>query len=456
MGVQGLEASTRSLAWFGTPDPQMHRALAQAGWRVVAIDPCGDDAAAMIRGIDAWVALVEFDAETPLRLVEQLASQHPEVQWLALVQPDELAKPAVRDLIRFAFFDYFTPPLDVGQLGLALGHAWGKARLGRVDGAPKAVDLDGMVGASRAMHALALRIRKFVPVDVAVLVTGETGTGKELAARTLHRLSARASGPFVAINCGALPEKLVQSELFGHERGAFTDAATRKIGRIEAAHGGTVFLDEIGDLPLEAQANLLRFLQDGTIERVGGHQPIRVDARVVAATHVDLERAVAEGSFREDLYYRLNVLRLHMPSLRERNGDVELLAHHFLDAFRREHGTRVRGFTQAAKDAMAAYPWPGNVRELMNRVRRAAVMADGPLITPAHLELAEPDGMLPAFSLESARDSAERDMILDCLRESRFNVSECARRLKVSRVTVYRLCKKHGLARSRTSSADGP
>ncbi|MEN6539334.1 MAG: sigma 54-interacting transcriptional regulator [Mizugakiibacter sp.] len=448
MGVQGNGASTRSLAWFGAPDPQVHRALAEAGWRVLPIDLRRDDGSAIIRGTDAWVALVEFDAETPLRNVERLAAQHPEVQWLALVHADDLAKPAVRDLIRYAFFDYFTLPLDVGQLCMALGHAWGKAQLGRDAGPLRGNDLDGVIGASRVMHALALRIRKFVPVDVSVLITGETGTGKELAARTLHRFSARSAGPFAAINCGALPEKLVQSELFGHERGAFTDAATRKIGRIEAAHGGTVFLDEIGDLPLEAQSNLLRFLQDGTIERVGSHQSIRVDARVVAATHVDLEQAVAERRFREDLYYRLNVLRLHMPPLRERERDIELLACHFLETFRQEHGTHVRGFSEAAKEAMAAHAWPGNVRELMNRVRRAVVMAEGPLITPAHLDLAEPAYVMHAVSLDSARDCAERDMIVDCLRETRFNVSECARRLKVSRVTVYRLCKKHRVALS--------
>jgi DNA-binding NtrC family response regulator len=234
--------------------------------------------------------------------------------------------------------------------------------------------------------------------------------------------------------------------LFGHERGAFTGATARRIGHFEAADGGTVFLDEIGDLPLDAQTNLLRVLQEGTIDRVGSCQSVHVDVRVLAATHVDLERAVAQGRFREDLFYRLNVLRLRMPPLRERAGDIELLAQHFLDAFRETYGTRARAFSTAARKAMNGFPWPGNVRELMNRVQRAAVIADDALITPEDLELTPDAPGGDRDSLGSARTSAEREAIVDCLRASAFNISECARRLRVSRVTVYRLCKKHQLA----------
>ncbi|WP_199101007.1 sigma-54 dependent transcriptional regulator, partial [Dyella sp. ASV21] len=290
-------------------------------------------------------------------------------------------------------------------------------------------------------------IRKYAPVELPVLITGETGTGKEVAARALHGLSARADRPFAAINCGALPPNLVQSELFGHERGAFTGANARRIGHFETAAGGTVFLDEVGDLPLDAQTSLLRFLQEGTLERVGSSQLIKLDVRVLAATHVDLEKAVELGRFREDLYYRLNVLRLRMPALREREDDVLLLAQRFLDTFRETHPSRARSFSAGARRVMLDFAWPGNVRELLNRVQRAAVVAEDALISVEDLDLSDVLSRQAArSSLGSTRVAAERDAVIACLRESRFNVSECARRLKVSRVTIYRLCKKHQLA----------
>jgi DNA-binding NtrC family response regulator len=254
--------------------------------------------------------------------------------------------------------------------------------------------------------------------------------------------------PFVAINCGALPLNLVQSELFGHERGAFTDATARRIGHIESAGGGTILLDEVGDLPLDAQTNLLRFLQEGVLQRVGSSRPIGVDVRVLAATHLDLEHAVAAGRFREDLNYRLNVLRLQIPPLRERGDDVDLLAQRFLERFRERQACVARGFESAALRAMREYPWPGNVRELRNRVQRAAVMAEGTLISASDLALpadARERSAPAATSLGVSRASAEREVIATCLRECRFNISECARRLQISRVTVYRLCKKHRL-----------
>jgi DNA-binding NtrC family response regulator len=309
-----------------------------------------------------------------------------------------------------------------------------------------------LVGRSEAMQALRTSLRKYAPVDLPVLITGETGTGKEVAARALHQLSSRAGRPFVAINCGALPGNLVQSELFGHERGAFTGATARRIGHIESASGGTVFLDEIGDLPLDAQTSLLRFLQEGTIVRVGSSQSLRADVRVLAATHVDMEKAVAAGRFRQDLYYRLNVLRIRIPALRERQGDVELLAQHFLDRFREHHPCHARAFNVAARRALREFDWPGNVRELVNRVQRAAVVAEDTLISVHDLDLPGRPGPGPV-GLDSVRVSAERDALVTCLRETRFNVSECARRLGVARVTVYRLCKKHGLALDKRAQA---
>jgi len=288
-------------------------------------------------------------------------------------------------------------------------------------------------------------LHKFAPVELPVLVTGETGTGKELAAHALHALSGRAGKPFIAVNCGAIPANLVQSELFGHERGSFTGADKRQIGVFEAAHGGTVFLDEVGDLPAEAQTSLLRVLQEGTFERVGSSQPLRADVRVLAATHVELEHAVAQGRFRSDLYYRLNVLRLLMPPSRERGADVQLLAEHFLRCFRLRHSVRARGFAPAALHAMRRFGWPGNVRELLNRVQRAAIMAEGELISERDLELGGAEHAPPGAMLQDARGQAERDVLLQTLRQTGYNVSECARQMQISRVTVYRLCRKHRL-----------
>ncbi len=445
-----LPPSARDFVHYGAFAPSVDKALRDAGWRRIEVEQLEHVPDALHKH-DAHVALLDLGAgQAPmLRRVERLIASHPKAEWLAHVSEHALADQHVCELIYGSFFDFCTQPVDINRLLIALGHAWGMAKLGPQANAEQqaALGLEGMVGASAALVELHNQVRKLAAVNVPVLITGESGTGKEVAARNLHRLSARARGTFVAINCGALPEKLVQSELFGHERGAFTGANARKIGKLESARDGTVFLDEIGDLPLEAQVNLLRFLQEGTIERIGGNELIRLDVRVIAATHVDLERAVAEGRFRADLYYRLNVLRLRMPPLRERGQDAELLARYFLERFAREHGVRARGFSRDALDAVNLHPWPGNVRELMNRVRRAAVLCDGGLIRAQDLELegelAEPRCGL---SLENAREQAERDLIQLTLRETRHNMSECARRLGVSRVTLYRLCKKLHLA----------
>src|SRR5690606_2297884 len=332
-----------------------------------------------------------------------------------------------------------TAPLDLSRLVHALG------RLVQTPRRDPAHALDSLIGKSPAMRSVHRAIRKFAQVNLPVLLTGDTGTGKDDAARALHDLSGRGNARFVAINCGAVTQTLIQSELFGHERGAFTGATARRSGLFETADGGTVFLDEIGNLPLDAQSNLLRVLQEGTIERVGSHQPIAVDVRVIAATHVDLEQAITVGSFRADLFYRLNVLRLRLPRLADRGEDIVLLAQHFLDRFRRSHATRARGFSAAAQRAMLGFGWPGNVRELLNRVQRAAVLAESELITAAELELAERGPLSGGRGLDRARVVAERDTLLGCLRESGFNVSLAARRLGVSRVTVYRLCRKHQL-----------
>lgn len=438
------QASRRCVVWFGHPTAEECAFLARAGWRTRIADVAMQSGVGMRRD-DIVVAMADLrhsDAGS-VQAMGHLMDAHPWLPWLAVVlQQTAASTPEVERILR-ASADFFTTPIDVTRLVDTLtkiGQGWSPAA--------EKTDIPGIVGAiSPVMRATMVSLRKYAPVELPVLITGETGSGKEIAARALHGLSARCERPFVAINCGALPNNLVQSELFGHERGAFTGANARRIGHFEAAAGGTVFLDEIGDLPLDAQTSLLRLLQEGTLLRVGSSHPIKQDVRVLAATHVDLEQAVAQGRFREDLYYRLNVLRLRMPALREREGDVELLAQHFLDAFRLRHPGRARAFNGSARQAMRAFAWPGNVRELLNRVQRAAVVAEGTLISAADLELQEvPLTGIGRSSLDLTRISAEREALLNCLQKSRFNISECARCLKVSRVTVYRLCRKHHIA----------
>ncbi len=313
-----------------------------------------------------------------------------------------------------------------------------------------------MVGNSPAMQSVFKTIRKFAGVDATVLVTGESGTGKELAARAIHERSHRAKAPFVAINCGALPPSLIASELFGHEKGSFTGAHQRKIGRIESAQDGTVFLDEIGDLPLDMQVHLLRFLQEKTIDRVGGNEPITVDARVIAATNVDLAKATQEGRLREDLFYRLNVLTLEMAPLRKRGEDIEVLSKFFCRTFAREMGQEVTGFEDEALEAILRYAWPGNIRELIARIRRAIVMAEGELVTIGDLNLpqdSEPVEGAPVTSLDEARKRAERAAIADSLRRHNQNVKKTAENLKISRPTLYRLMEEHNIRGSRGNRA---
>jgi DNA-binding NtrC family response regulator len=307
-----------------------------------------------------------------------------------------------------------------------------------------------MVGSSPAMLDVFARIRRYAPSDAPVLITGESGSGKELAARAIHERSGRAGGPFIAVNCAALPAALIASELFGHEKGAFTGAVARRIGFVEQAHKGTLFLDEIGDLPMELQGYLLRFLQDSMITRIGGTETVRVDVRILSATNVPLDGAIRKREFREDLFYRLAVLTLRMPALRERGDDVELLATYLLREVARDLRREVEGFTPAALSAIRAHPWPGNVRELISVVRRAVVMADGALIDADRLGLDERRGAAePAVAAPSrprAGSPEEGAVLRAALARCSGNVSIAARSLGVSRMTLYRMLKRHGLA----------
>lgn len=408
------------------------------------------DIPAAIEKWGARVILLELKSEdlNDLMAIERMVINHPHQEWVAFAATEIFAKAPVAEMIYGMFFDFLTPPIQPEPFLATLGHAWGMADMGgKLSNIRKTSnDFPGLIGDSPAMQLLRLQIKKIASVDMPVLITGASGTGKELVAKNIHYFSSRSDAPFQAVNCGALPEKLIQSELFGHEKGAFTGATSRKIGRIEAAHKGTLFLDEIGDLPLDAQASLLRFLQEGTIERVGSYQPINVDARVLAATHVDLELAVTQGRFREDLYFRLNVLRLRMPRLSERESDIERLARHFIDVFSLEHGLKPKILSKQAIQAMLAHAWPGNVRELMNRIRRAMVMTDNRVITPECLELytAQREMRTDVLTLSEARDLAEREAIINAMDKYQYNVAAAARKLGISRVTLYRLMNKHG------------
>ena len=306
-----------------------------------------------------------------------------------------------------------------------------------------------MVGNSPIMRDAFEQIRRFATCDAPVLITGESGTGKELVARAIHDRSSRSRETFVAVNCAAVPATLIGSELFGYEKGAFTGAQARKRGLIEHADGGTLFLDEIGDMPLDLQGHLLRFLQEGEIVRIGGHDPIKINVRIIAATNVRLREALASGKLREDLYYRLNVLGLHLPPLREREGDVEVLAKFFLGQIARDLGRDVTAITPDAVKMMEAYPWPGNVRELIATIRRAVVLSNGRQIEPGDLRLesvqpASAPG-LPPVSRPPPGTEAEREILLQTLQQTKFNITKTAQALKVSRVTLYRMLRRNRL-----------
>ena len=385
------------------------------------------------------------------RCVESTIARAGHIRWIVLLPKDALDSPPLRELVSATFYDYHTLPVDSDRLLLTLGHALGMAEIAADALLPEEWEVRSngeseMVGASPQMQKVFKEIRKVAGVDAPVLITGESGTGKELAAQAIHERSSRGHGPFIAVNCGALPTNLIQSELFGHEKGSFTGAHQRKIGRIEVASGGSLFLDEIGDLPMELQANLLRFLQEKTIERVGGREDITVDVRVIAATHVDLEKAVREGRFREDLYYRLNVLQIRMPALRERVGDVPLLAQYIFHRFAEEKGRKIKGFSKDALHTMNNFDWPGNVRELINRVRRAMVMCDNSLISPSDLGLEQRNNSRWVLTLGEARDRAETDTIRAALAQNQGSVLLASKQLGVSRVTLYRLMEKHALS----------
>ena len=350
-------------------------------------------------------------------------------------------------------YDFLAKPVDLDELKIILKRTFHVAGLERhyrqLQQQTRADAFQGMLGSSPQMQAVFGSIRKVATTDAPVLILGESGTGKECAALAIHRCGARRENPFVAINCSAIPETLLESELFGHEKGAFTGAHVQRKGRIETAGGGTLFLDEIGEIPLPLQVKLLRFLQEQRIERIGGRQEIPVDTRVIAATNADLTKALAQQRFREDLYYRLAVVVIVLPPLREREGDVRLLAQQFLRRNAAASNREGLVFGDQAVKAMLRYNWPGNVRELENRVKRAVIMAEGNRLTAEDLELPNSLPIPAATTLKEARDLVDRDMITEALRKHKGMITAAATELGISRPALYDLMEKLGIAKRR-------
>lgn len=346
-------------------------------------------------------------------------------------------------------YDIFFKPIVVDELGIVIKRAFHVADLERerLSRQPDDGTFEGMIGSCPRMQEIYGVIRKVAKSDASVLITGESGTGKELVARAVHNLSYRSKGQLVVINCGAIPETLLESELFGHEKGAYTGAHVQRKGRIEYAHKGTLLLDEIGDMPLMLQVKLLRFLQDQILERIGGREPIAVDARVLASTNRDLKEAVQTGAFREDLFFRLGVINIELPPLRERGGDVTLLAKAFLRRFAKESKKRLTGFTSQAVLAMEHYEWPGNVRELEHRVKRAVIMAEGSKVKPEDMELSFSSPAMIDITLKEARENLEREMIQKALDRHQGNLTKVAAELGVSRPSLYDLMEKTGITK---------
>jgi two-component system NtrC family response regulator len=355
--------------------------------------------------------------------------------------------------------DFLIKPVDLNLLRVVVQRASWIAELEQERASPRSEeteDVEEMVGTSESIRQIFSAIRKVATTDVPVLVIGESGTGKELTAKAIHERSVRKNGPFVTINCGSIPETLLESELFGHEKGAFTGAWQQTKGKIEYAQGGSLLLDEIGELPVTLQVKLLRFLHDQTIERVGGRKPIRVDARVIAATNVDLRQAMSEGKFRDDLYYRLSVVSIELPPLRERGEDVLLMAHVFLRKVVGQLRKPVRGFSKEAIQAVRAYAWPGNVRELINKIRRAVVMADGSQIEPEDLDLVLTEDQKTAqLSLKQARGRAEANVLMEALLSYNWNMRRVAKELEITPPTLYQLMRKHRLGGRGTYRPEG-
>ena len=378
--------------------------------------------------------------------VEEILKLSPESK-LIVVTGNEDHENALK-AVALGAYDFYRKPIDSDELGHIIQRAYQlydleqeNRRLAERGGGAA---LTGVICADPEMLKICRLVEKVAPTNVTAMLLGESGTGKEVFARAVHELSPRTDKPFAAINCAAIPENLLESELFGHEKGSFTGAVRQQKGKVELADSGTLFLDEVGDMPAAIQAKLLRFLQERTFERIGGRQSIAVDVRVIGATNQKLEEMIAAGSFREDLYYRLSEMVIKIPPLRDRIGDAEMLAQSFLQKFAEEQGKSIRGYTPEALASISAYEWPGNVRELENRVKRALIMAEGNRISPEDLDLQDVDGSAEILNLAKAREDAEKREIPRALSRADGNITQAAKLLGISRPTLYDLMRQHG------------
>jgi two-component system response regulator HydG len=396
------------------------------------------------RELDLVIADIRMPGMDGLELLEKIRSEQLDTSVIIMTGYASVES-AVRALKQGAF-DYVTKPFDPDELSVAVRNALEQHRLKRENRLlrqqlAESFALTELIGQSEPMRRVREQIETVAGVDSTVLIEGESGTGKELVARAIHRLSPRRFHPLVVVHCGALTETLIESELFGHEKGAFTGAQYRKKGKFEAAMGGTVFLDEIADISLKTQTDLLRVLQEREIVRVGGTQPVKVDFRVIAATNRNLAELVKEGRFRSDLYYRLNVFAIQLPPLRERHGDVPLLATHFLEKYSRQMNRKFTGFDRGAMELLVSHNWPGNVRELENIVERAVVVGREPLIRAADLAINRPSEGTEDLSLEAV----ERRHIIRVLEDFAWNQTQAAKALGIDRVTLYHKIRRYGL-----------
>jgi two-component system nitrogen regulation response regulator NtrX len=435
--------------------------LRDEGYTVEAVASGEECLDRVIRG---GVDLILLDVWLPgldgLATFQRLRERHVDAQ-IVLISGHGNIESAVR-AIKMGAFDFVEKPLSLDKTVLVVANALRQRRLEAENRALRArVDRQQtMVGESRVVIQLREQVAMAAPTNGRVLIYGANGTGKELVARTLHTQSHRRAGPFVEVNCAAIPEELIESELFGHVRGAFTGAVADRRGKFEVADGGTLFLDEIGDMSLKTQAKVLRVLQEQTLESVGGSTRIRVDVRVVAATNKDLQAEIRAGRFREDLYFRLNVIPIFVPPLRERPDDIPLLADHFMAEFASEYGRRPKTFDPAATDVLQSYAWPGNVRELRNVIERLMIMVPGEAILATDLGFLDAPRQHPArtppaerMTLHEARDQFEREFILRTLAEQQGNMSRTADVLGVERSNLYRKMKAFGIAPARRSES---
>jgi len=417
----------------------------EEGYRVEAAATAAEALARLAAGdVDLIIADIRMPGMDGLELLERIQSEQLDAAVIIMTGYASVES-AVRAL-KHGAFDYITKPFDPDDLSVAVRNALEQQRLKREnrmlrEQLAESQAVSELIGQSEAMRRVREQIETVAPVDTTVLIEGESGTGKELVARAIHRLSPRRYNPMVVVHCGALTETLIESELFGHEKGAFTGAQYRKKGKFEAAMGGTIFLDEIADISLKTQTDLLRVLQEREIVRVGGTQPIKVDFRVIAATNRNLAELVKEGRFRSDLYYRLNVFTIHLPPLRERHGDTALLAQYFLEKFSRQMNRKFTGFERAAMELLVSHNWPGNVRELENIIERAVVVGREPLIRASDLALSRPAETTDDLTLEAV----ERKHILRVLEDFGWNQTQAAKALGIDRVTLYHKIRRYGL-----------